>query len=86
MVPSKSMSIVTTTGSFCCAGGAPCGMFRLTLCNWIGMVMISMISSTSITSMSGVVLMSTITSLSPDPEPRFIAIVVTPSAAVRSRS
>ena len=50
-------------------------MFRLTECSWIGIVMISMISSTSITSISGVVLMSTITSGSaPAPGPTFIAI------------
>ena len=51
-------------------------MFRLTECSWIGIVMISMTSSTSITSISGVVLMSTITSGScePPPEPTFIAI------------
>ena len=40
-------------------------MFILTAWVWIGMVMISMISSTSITSINGVVLMSIITSSSP---------------------
>ena len=39
-------------------------MSILTAWVWIGIVMISMMSSTSITSMSGVVLMSTITSSS----------------------
>ena len=64
-VPSKSMSIVTTTGSFSGGGGLPTGMFRLTACSCTGIVMISMIISTSITSISGVVLMSIITSGSP---------------------
>jgi hypothetical protein len=45
------------------------GMSRLTECSCDGIVMISMISSTSITSISGVVLMSSITSGSPLPEP-----------------
>ena len=47
----------------------PTGMFRLTECSWIGMVMISITSSTSITSISGVVLMSMMTSDSPEPLP-----------------
>src|SRR5213595_1964691 len=51
----------------------PIGMFIFTACVWIGMVMISMIKSTSITSISGVVLMSTITSSS-GAEPTFIAM------------
>ena len=42
-------------------------MLSFTACVWIGIVMISMIRSTSITSMRGVVLMSTITSGSPPP-------------------
>ncbi len=51
-------------------------MFRLTECSWIGIVMISMTRSTSITSISGVVLMSIMTSGSLDePEPTFIAMM-----------
>src|SRR4029079_5122775 len=69
------MSIVTTTGSLVGGGGLPTGMLRLTLCSWIGMVMISMMISTSITSISGVVLMSIMTSGSPPPPlPTFIAM------------
>src|SRR5512139_1029230 len=51
-------------------------MLRLTECSWIGIVMISMTSSTSITSISGVVLMSIITSGSFElpPEPTFMAM------------
>src|SRR5689334_20942921 len=63
-VPSKSTSIVTTCGCTICVGGLPIGMLSFTACVWMGMVMISMMSRTSITSMSGVVLMSTITSAS----------------------
>src|ERR1700756_5721031 len=75
MVPSKSTSTWTTTGGVGGGGGLPTGMFRFTECSWIGIVMISMISSTSITSISGVVLMSTITSGSaPAPGPTFIAM------------
>src|SRR6478672_671809 len=72
------MSILTTSGSTSGGGGLPTGMLRLTECSWIGMVMISMTSSTSMTSISGVVLMSMMTSGSPDPppEPTFIAIEV----------
>ncbi len=62
IVPSKSTSIVTTCGFSVGGGGVPIGMFRLTECNWIGIVMMKRISSTSITSISGVVLMSIITS------------------------
>ena len=74
IVPSKSTSMRTMSGGF--GGGllGPIGMFIFTACVWIGMVMISMISSTSITSISGVVLMSTITSSS-GAEPTFIAII-----------
>ena len=70
------MSSCTTSGGDAGGGGLPAGMFRFTACNWIGIVMISMISSTSITSISGVVFMSTITSGSPEAlaEPRFIAM------------
>src|SRR6267154_3614467 len=75
MVPSKSTSMVTTCGCTICVGGLPTGMLSFTACVWIGIVMISMMRSTSITSMSGVVLMSTITSGSPPaPLPTFIAI------------
>ena len=57
-------------------------MFRLTECSWIGIVMISMMISTSITSISGVVLMSIITSSSPElPEPMFIAMCFRPASA-----
>jgi hypothetical protein len=75
-VPSKSMSIVTTTGGANGGGGVPVGMFRLTECSWIGIVMMSMMISTSITSINGVVLMSIITSGSPEllPEPTFMAM------------
>ena len=56
-------------------GGKPAGKSMLTECSWIGMVMISMMISTSITSISGVVLMSTITSGSSPPAlPTFIAM------------
>ena len=53
--------------------------FIFTECNWIGMVMISMISNTNITSMRGVVFMSTMTSGSALPLlalPRFIPMRV----------
>src|SRR5258706_4646913 len=74
-VPSKSTSIVCTTGGVGGGGGLPTGMFSFPACVWIGIVMISMISSTSITSISGVVFMSTITSGSPSaPDPTFIAM------------
>jgi hypothetical protein len=62
IVPSKSMSMRTISGGLGgCALGA-IGMFILTAWVWIGMVMISMMISTSITSINGVVLMSIITS------------------------
>src|SRR3978361_1095975 len=70
------MSIVTTTGSFSGGGGLPAGMLRLTVCNCTGIVMISMMMSTSITSINGVVLMSIMTSGSPPLLlPPFIAMV-----------
>ena len=50
-------------------------MSKLTECSCAGMVMISMISSTSITSIKGVVLMSIITSGSVWLLPRFMAMV-----------
>ena len=54
-----------------------CGMSMLTECSCAGMVMINMMSSTSITSISGVVLMSIITSGScPAPAPRFMPMPV----------
>src|SRR6185503_14397701 len=74
-VPSKSMSICTTSGGVVGGGGLPTGMFSFTACVWIGMVMISMMRSTSITSMSGVVLMSTITSASRAPPPSDMAML-----------
>ena len=68
------MSILTTSGSTSGGGGLPVGMLRLTECSWIGIVMISMTSNTSMTSISGVVLMSIMTSgsFSPPPAPTFI--------------
>ena len=50
-------------------------MSSFTACVWIGMVMISSVSSTSITSISGVVFISTSGSPSP-PEPTLIDMVV----------
>jgi hypothetical protein len=64
MVPSKSTSMRTISGGLGGAALLGTGMFILTACVWIGIVMMNMISSTSITSISGVVLMSTITSSS----------------------
>ena len=75
MVPVWSMSIFRTSGLTSGGGGLPVGMLRLTECNWIGIVMMSITSSTSITSISGVVLMSMMTSGSFElPEPTFIAM------------
>ncbi len=81
------MSIFTTSGWTSCGGGLPVGMLRFTVCSWIGMVMISMTSSTSITSISGVVLMSIMTSGSPEPlpEPTFIAMIDAPGGRGRHR-
>src|SRR5919199_5799772 len=59
-------------------------MLSFTACVWIGMVMISMMSSTSITSMSGVVLMSTITSASFCEWPTVIAMGAPFSTARRA--
>src|SRR5438309_6058258 len=72
--------MVTTSGGTVWGGGVPIGMFSLTACVWMGIVMMSMMSSTSITSINGVVLMSTITSGScvPFPDPIFIAMSVSP--------
>src|SRR6185437_11158009 len=56
------MSRFTTCGSTSGGGGLPIGRLRFTAWSWIGMVMISITSNTSITSISGVVLMSIITS------------------------
>src|SRR5712691_13215280 len=79
-VPSKSTSMVTTSGGTSGGGGVPTGMFSLTACVWIGIVMMSMMSRTSITSISGVVLMSTMTSGSrvPPPDPIFMAMSASP--------
>ena len=76
MTPLASMSIFRTSGLTSGGGGLPVGRLRLTEWSWIGIVMMSITSSTSITSMSGVVLMSMITSGSagPPPEPTFIAM------------
>src|SRR3977135_2123782 len=51
-------------------------MLSLEACGWLGMGVVRVMSSTSITSMSGVVLMSTMTSgsLAP-PDPNFIAMI-----------
>src|SRR2546422_403076 len=72
--------MVTTSGGTSGGGGVRMGMFNLTACVWIGIVMMSMMSRTSITSISGVVLMSTITSgsLVPPPDPIFMAMSVSP--------
>jgi hypothetical protein len=75
IVPAPSTSIFRTSGLTSGGGGLPVGMLRLTECNWIGIVMISITSSTSITSINGVVLMSIMTSGSlPLPEPTFMAM------------
>ena len=69
--------MVTTIGGSVGGGGLPTGMLSFTACVWIGMVMMSITSSTSITSISGVVLMSIITSGSaPAPDPTFMAMLV----------
>src|SRR6185295_13332031 len=70
------MSIFSTSGFVSGGGGLPVGRLRLTECSWIGIVMISITRSTSITSISGVVLMSIITSMSDERLglPTFIAI------------
>src|SRR6266853_4213496 len=72
--------MVTTSGGTSGGGGVPTGMFSLTACVWIGIVMISMMSRTSITSISGVVLMSSMTSGSrvPPPDPIFMAMSASP--------
>src|ERR1700716_2358753 len=79
--------MVTTSGGTVGGGGEPTGMFSLTACVWIGIVMISMMSRTSITSISGVVLMSTITSGSRVPPllPIFMAMSVSPLSRARPR-
>src|SRR3546814_18154266 len=63
MVPSKSISSSTTGGGWVSSavGGVACGMSIFTAWVWIGMVMISITSSTSIRSISGVELTSIIT-------------------------
>ena len=87
MVPSKSTSMRMISGGF--GGGAALlgtGMFIFTACVWIGIVMMNMISSTSITSISGVVLMSTITSPSSSPAdvPTFMPMVSCPPSSARA--
>src|SRR5438552_9737274 len=81
--------MVTTSGGTSGGGGVPTGMFNLTACVWMGIVMMSMMSRTSITSINGVVLMSTITSGScvPLPDPIFIAMSASllPQAGPRRR-
>ena len=82
MVPSKSTSMRMISGGL---GGAllgPTGMFIFTACVWIGIVMISMMISTSITSISGVVFISTITSSSAPPEPTFIPMAISFTAVL----
>jgi hypothetical protein len=69
-----SMSMRSTSGSTSGGGGLPVGMFRLTESSWMGIVMISITRSTSITSMSGVVLMSIMTSGSAPGRPTVIAM------------
>ena len=59
IVPSKSISMSITSG--CTGGGGALvgrGMSSFTACVITGMVMMNMMSNTSMTSMSGVVLMS----------------------------
>src|SRR3979490_779662 len=75
--------MVTTSGGTGGGGGTPTGMFSLTACVWMGIVMMSMMRSTSITSINGGVLMSTITSGSgfPPPDPIFMAMSVSPPHA-----
>jgi hypothetical protein len=68
------MSSFTTSGGLTGGVGWPVGMLRLTEWSWIGIVMISITSSTSITSISGVVLMSIMTSGSFPTLPTFIDI------------
>src|SRR5258706_76089 len=72
--------MVTTSGGTVGGGGVPTGMLSFTACVWIGIVMMSMISRTSITSIRGVVLMSTMTSGSrvPPPLPIFMAMSASP--------
>src|SRR5450759_4816770 len=62
----SSMSIWIFSGLIRLVGGAPTGISRLTECSCIGMVMISITSKTSITSIRGVVLISIMTSGSPE--------------------
>ena len=63
-VPAGVTSSCTIRGSVGGCGALTLGISRLTECSWIGIVMMSMTSSTSSTSTSGVVLMSAITSAS----------------------
>src|SRR5574337_765511 len=78
------MSRLTSGG-----GGLPVGSVRFTACNWIGIVMISITSSTSITSISGVVLMSIMTSGSrpiPPGTPTFIDMSASSSGSRVARA
>jgi hypothetical protein len=61
------------------------GMSSFTALVWIGIVMMSMTRRTSMTSINGVVFISTITSPSPPPSPTFIAIVEVPSSRLEQR-
>src|SRR6478735_1462971 len=69
------MSITRCGGGGGVPGGGGLGMSSRTPCVWMGSVTISMTSSTSITSMSGVVLTSHIGSSVP-PEETFIDMVI----------
>src|SRR5579859_3774340 len=82
-VPSPSISRLITSGcTFCGGGGAlGLGMSSLTACVMMGSDTISVTSSTSITSMSGVVLMSHIASPA---DPTLIAICLRPSASAEA--
>src|SRR5579863_495521 len=79
IVPSPSISRLITSGCTFCGGGGALGfgMSSLTACVMIGRDTISVTSSTSITSISGVVLMSHIASVE---EPTLIAMGLNPSA------
>ena len=73
IVPSKSMSIWMTSGRSRGGGWLVCGMSSFVACVMTGIDMISTMMSTSITSMSGVVLISIIGAPSP-PLPTLIAM------------
>src|SRR6185437_10486823 len=70
-------------GATCCCGGGGLlafGISNFTACVMIGSVMMSITSSTSITSMSGVVLMSHISSSA------FVPIAIAMSVSLQQRS